>query len=63
MKTPNSYEEVNRELEECNELIELDSNDETIPVEDDESPEFHFEYAFESLTEGHSAYKRRNSNV
>lgn len=63
MKTPNSYEEVNRELGECNELIELDSNEETIPEEDDESHEFHFEYAHESLTEGYSPFKRRSSNV
>lgn len=62
MKTPNSYEEVNKELDEVNELIELDTDNDIKELETDDRT-FKFEYAFEGLTESHSAYKRRNSNV
>lgn len=57
MSKPDSYEEVIRELEEIIEL-ELDSDDDDLYNGD-----FRFEYAHESLTEKHSAYKKRISNV
>jgi len=57
---PDSYEDVMKELEEINELLEL-------KVDSDESDlyngDFRFEYAHESLTEKHTAYKRRTSHV
>lgn len=60
MNKPNSYEDVMKELEEINELLEsgVDSDNEDLYNGD-----FRFEYAHESLTEKHSAYKRRISNV
>lgn len=60
MNKPNSYEDVMKELEEINELLEIgvDSDDPHLYNGD-----FRFEYAHESLTEKHSAYKRRISNV
>lgn len=60
MNNPNSYEDVMKELEEVNEMLELevDSDDEGLYNGD-----FRFEYAHESLTERHSAYKRRTSHV
>lgn len=57
MNKPDSYEEVIRELEEIIEL-ELDSDNDDLYNGD-----FRFEYAHESLTEKHSAYKKRISNV
>lgn len=57
MSKPDSYEEVIKELEEISEL-ELDSD-----VEDLYNGDFRFEYAYESLTEKRSAYKKRISNV
>lgn len=60
MNKPNSYEDVMKELEEINELLEsgVDSDGSHLYNGD-----FRFEYAHESLTEKHSAYKRRISNV
>lgn len=60
MKTPNSYEDVVKELQEFNEMLEtsLDSD-----VDSLYNADFKFEYAFESITERHTAYKRRLSNV
>lgn len=60
MKTPNSYEDVMKELQEVNELLEIavDSDSDSLYNAD-----FKFEYAHESLTERNTAYKRRLSNV
>lgn len=60
MKSPNSYEDVMKELQEVNEMLEtsLDSDGDSLYNAD-----FKFEYAHESLTERHTAYKRRLSNV
>lgn len=64
MKTPNSYEEVSKELEEVNELLLIEQEENVeIPVEDEDDRTFRMEYAFESITEGYSSFKRRNSNV
>lgn len=60
MNNPNSYEDVMKELEEINELIELGVDSDN---EDLYNGDFRFEYAHESLTEKHSAYKRRVSHV
>lgn len=60
MNNPNSYEDVMKELEEINELLELGVDSDN---EDLYNGDFRFEYAHESLTEKHSAYKRRISNV
>lgn len=60
MNNPNSYEDVMKELEEINELLELGVDSDN---EDLYNGDFRFEYAHESLTERHSAYKRRISNV
>lgn len=57
MNKPDSYEDVMKELEELNEK-EVDSD-----MEDLYNGDFRFEYAYESLTEKRSAYKRRISNV
>lgn len=60
MNTPNSYESVMKEVQEVNELLEkdVDTDGETLYNSD-----FKFEYAYESITERHSAYKRRTSHV
>lgn len=55
MNKPDSYENVMKELEEVNDELESDL--------DEDGKDFKFEYAFESLTERHSAYQRRISNV
>lgn len=60
MNNPNSYEDVMKELEEINELLELGVDSDN---EDLYNGDFRFEYAHESLTERHSAYKRRISNA
>lgn len=53
MNKSDSYEEVMKELDYINDLIEIALLE---PVDAD----FKFEYAFESITESGSAYKRRN---
>lgn len=58
MDNPNSYENVMRILEQL-------ADDDYFPVDvyshlDDNVGDFKMEYAFESITEKHSAYKRRN---
>lgn len=62
MNKSTSYENVIKELAES---FELEYNDpiETEDVCDSEGRTFKFEYAHEYLTERHSAYKRRISNV
>ena len=61
MDKPNSYENVMRELEEINDLLE--NGDMLVEVVDPDDGDFKFEYAHESLTERHTSYKRRNGNV
>lgn len=60
MKTPNSYEDVMKEVQEINDLLEnsLDTDDDS-----EYNADFKFEYAHESITERHTAYKRRYSHV
>jgi hypothetical protein len=55
VNNPDSYENVMKEMEEVND--ELESEDLS------ESKDFKFEYAFESLTNKNSSYKRRNYDV
>lgn len=58
MENPNSYENVMKELE-----LLADEDYDVIDVSnhlDDNARDFKFEYAFESLTQRHTAYKRRN---
>ncbi len=62
MKTPNSYEKVMKELEEVNELLECEEIVDFEIVKGD-TCDFKWEYAHESITERHSAYKRRVSHV
>lgn len=62
MKNPNSYENVMKELEEVNDALEHDKPVDFETVKGDTS-DFRWEYAFESVTERHSAYKRRMSHV
>lgn len=62
MNKPDSYESVMKELEEVNDLLE-NSVDMIADVEYPDEIKFRFEYAFESVTERHSAYKRRISNA
>lgn len=59
MNKPDSYEDVMKALEEVNDLMEFDDN----PSEYNDSKDFKFEYAFESVTERHTAYKRRVSHA
>lgn len=60
MNKPESYENVMRALEELNDLLELGLvSFEELP----EGNEFKFEYAHESLTERHSAYRMRVSHA
>lgn len=61
MKKPDSYEKVMKALEEVNDLLELGFDLSVLPYDD--SKDFKFEYAHESLTERHSVYKRRKSHV
>lgn len=56
MNKPDSYENVMKEMEEVNDELESCENDE-------DTKDFKFEYAFESITERHTAYQRRISNV
>ncbi len=60
MDNPNSYENVMRELEELNDRLEAGDD---LSDDEDEGKDFKYEYAHESLTERHSAYKRRNCDV
>ncbi len=64
MNKPDSYESVMKELEEVNDLLE-NNVDLIADVEypDEQEIKFRFEYAHESITERHSAYKRRISHV
>lgn len=55
MTKPNSYEDVMKELEEINELLELEVDSDSRSLY---NGDFRFEYAYESLTEKHSLYKR-----
>lgn len=64
MNKPDSFEDVMKELEEVNNLLENDSDIDLLSLDDDsEGRTFRFEYAHESITERHSAYKRRTHNV
>jgi hypothetical protein len=60
VKTPNSYEDVMKEVQEINDLLEnsLDTDDDS-----EYNADFKFEYAHESITERHTPYKRRYSHV
>lgn len=60
MKNPTSYEDVMKELEEVNDQIETELDNES---EVEYNATFKFEYAFESITERNSSYKRRVSHV
>lgn len=60
---PNSYESVMKELEEVNDLLESNVDMIADAEYDDVQPTFRFEYAHESITERHSAYKRRISHA
>lgn len=60
MDNPNSYENVMRELEELNDRLEAGDD---LSDDEDEGKDFKYEYAHESLTERHSAYKRRYGDV
>lgn len=62
MKNLNSYEDVMRELELVSEELGCKKELDLSSVED-YNGDFKFEYAHESLTERHSAYKRRGSHV
>lgn len=62
MNTPSSYEEVVKELEEVNEILDLDRSTEMVD-NIEISKDFKFEYAFESVTERCTAYKRRNYDL
>ena len=61
MNKPDSYEDVMKLLERVNDALEMDIDLSFLPYDD--SKDFKFEYAFESVTERHSAYKRRSSHV
>lgn len=61
MKNPNSYEKVMKELEEVNDVMEKESVD--FESVSGDTCDFKWEYAHESITERHSAYKRRFSHV
>lgn len=71
MNKPDSYEDVMKLMERVNDALELlelvndalemDIDLSVLPYDD--SKDFKFEYAFESVTERHSAYKRRSSHV
>lgn len=61
MNKPDSYEEVMKVLEEINDLLELGIDYSVLPYDD--SQDFKTEYAFESVTERSSAYKRRSHHV
>lgn len=61
MNKPDSYEDVMKLLERVNDALEMDIDLSVLPYDD--SKDFKFEYAFESVTERHSAYKRRGSHV
>lgn len=64
MNKPNSYEDVMKELEEVNDLLEFNADVDLLSVDEDEQGRtFRFEYAHESITERNSAYKRRTSNA
>lgn len=63
MDKPESYENVMRELEEINDEMECENCVDITNHLDDNHRDFKFEYAFESLTEKSSAYKRRTSNA
>lgn len=53
-----SYEEVMRQADEINDLIENARREEL-----ENNPDFKWEYAFESITESNTFYRHRNSNV
>lgn len=61
MNKPDSYENVMRALEEVNDLLELGFDLSVLPYDD--SKDFKFEYAHESITEKSSSYKRRSHHV
>lgn len=65
MSKPNSYENVMKELEEVNDLLEVpcDVFSEAEESLHGDKCDFRTEYAFESLTERHTAYKRRISHA
>ena len=60
MKKPDSYNDVMKELEEVSDSLE---NNVDKDFEEAYNSDFKFEYAYESLTERHSAYKRRISHA
>lgn len=53
-----SYEEVMREVDEINDLIENSKREEL-----EQNPDFKWEYAFESITESNSFYRKRVSHA
>lgn len=61
MEKPNSYENVMRELEELNDLLE--SGDLDVDVCDPDDGDFKFEYAHEALTQRNTSYRRRNGDA
>lgn len=65
MNKPNSYENVMKELEEVNDLLETPDDPDSEAEESfhGDKRDFRTEYAFESLTERHTAFKRRYSHA
>lgn len=63
MENPNSYERVMKELEELSDELECENVLDITNHLDDNAKDFKFEYAFESLTEKSSSYKRRESHA
>lgn len=59
MDNHSSYEEVMREVDEINDMLENAKREEL----EETNPSFKWEYAFESLTELNTFYRKRISNV
>jgi hypothetical protein len=56
---PSSYDEVMREVDEINDMLENAKYEQLEEV----NPNFKFEHAFESITELNTFYRKRISNV
>lgn len=62
MSNKNEYDLVMRELEEVSDLLDRDKSVDS-ELDIDDNGDFKWEYAFESITESHSAYKRRITHI
>jgi len=58
-----SYDEVMREVDEINDMLENAKREEIEEVLEESNPNFKFEYAFESVTELNTFYRKRVSNI